>query len=624
MLQKIREKSQGVFAWVILIVICVPFALWGIQNYIGGASEDALVTVGDREFFQNDLNKAYQQYNQNLAGMKIDEAIIRQQATLKLVKDEVLLQHVHDQDLIISDKKAKEFIQGLEYFQVDGKFDKKRYKALLSAQRLSSEQFVQRIKQAQVMEQYQRGILSTSFATDYDIKQFFKIQNQKRSIHYMTVPVVAVTEAPKESAIQTYYQENQNRYQTTEKVSIEYIQLSLNDLAKKITLTDAQLKAFYEEQKDVYTTKERRKISHILFLFGKDGNDEAVLAKAQAAQKQLATKSFKVLAAEVSEDEGTAQKGGDLGLFEVGGLEASLEKVVTQLTLGQVSAPVKSSFGYHLLTVTKLVPVITKPFDEVKAEVTNALQRKSAETDFYEMAERLAEVSYENTENLTVAAETIGATIKKTELFSKETGKGIAQNPIIRAAAFSEDVLKGNNSESLEIGSDKVIVLRLSKHQPASVQPLATVKAGIITQLLTQKSQQHASNTATELKQQLLNGKDIQTLATEKALKLNTLDDLTRQNKLLASPINHAIFKAAKPSDNKPTFLTVALNTGEQYIIALNKVTEGILSNEDKKQLKLAKFNLAKMLGETTFEAVLANLQANADIVIKNNPSTEK
>ncbi|MCK5898520.1 MAG: SurA N-terminal domain-containing protein [Methylococcales bacterium] len=624
MLQKIREKSQGVFAWAILIVICVPFALWGIQNYIGGASEDALVTVGDREFFQNDLNKAYQQYSQKLAGMKIDEATVRQQATLKLVKDEVLLQHVRDQDLIISDEKAKEFIQGLEYFQVDGKFDNKRYKALLSAQQLSSSQFVQRIKQAQVMEQYQRSILSTSFATDYDIEQFFKIQNQKRNINYITIPVVPITVAPDEASVQKYYQENQNRYKTTEKISVEYIQLSLNDLAEKITLTDAQLKAFYEEQKETYTSKERRRISHILFSFGKDGNDEAVLATAQAAQKQLATKSFETLALEISSDEITAKKGGDLGLFEIGGLEESLEKAVTQLTLGQVSAPVKSSFGYHLLKVTELVPVATKPFEEAKAEVTKALQRKSAETDFYEMAERLAEVSYENTSSLTAAAETIGATIEKTDLFSKDSGEGIAQDPIIRAAAFSEDVLKGNNSESLEIGNDKVIVLRLSKHQPASVQPLETVKANIVTLLLTQKAQQQASNAAADLKQQLLDGKNIQTLATEKSLEVKSLNDFERQNKLLALPVNYAVFKAAKPSDNKPTILTVALNTGEQYIIALNKVTEGALTDEDKKQLKRAKFNIAKVLAETTFEAVLASLQANADIVIKDNPSTEK
>jgi peptidyl-prolyl cis-trans isomerase D len=622
MLQKIREKSQGVFAWVILIVICVPFALWGIQNYVGGASEDAVVTVGDREFFQNDLNKAYQQYSQNFAGMNIDEATLRQQATLKLVKDEVLLQHVHAQKLVISDQAAKKFIQGLDYFQVDGKFDNKRYKALLSGQRISSQQFVQRIKQAQVMEQYQRSILASGFATDHDIEQFFKIQNQKRSLEYLTIAVTPFTEPLSDELIQAYYQKNQANYQTLEQVSVDYIELSLNDLAETIKPTEAQLKAFYEEQKDLYTTKERRKISHILFSFGKDGNDEAVLAKAQLAQAQLTSKTFEALAAEVSDDKGTANTGGDLGLFEIGGLEESLEKVASQLKQGEVSAPVKSSFGYHLLKVTELMPVQSKSFEEVKVDVTKAFQRKSAETNFYETVERLTEVSYENTDNLTAAAEAIGKTVQKSALFSKEKGEGIAQEAAIRTIAFSEDVLAGNNSEPIELGTDKVLVLRLSEHQPSRVQPLAAVKQNIIDLLRQEKSLAQANNTAMALKKQLLSGKTLQALATENSLEMKTLVDLTRNNTLLPRQISHAVFKAAKPIDNKPTYLTAAVESGEQYVVVLKTVTEGILTEKDKNQLTIAKYNIAKVLGEATFNAVLDNLQADADIVMQEPLST--
>jgi len=617
MLLKIREKSQGVFAWIILVVICVPFALWGIQNYIGGASEDAIVTVDGKEFFQNDVNKAYQQYSQNFAGMNVDEATLRQQAMLKLVKDEVLLQHVREEGLVIPDAEARAFIQSLEYFQVDGKFDKSRYKTLLNAQQLSSTQFIQRIKQAQVMEQYQRSILASSFATQEDIELFFKIQNQQRDIDYLVIPLTPTTEIPSDEAINNYYQQHQDLYQTTEQVSIEYVSLSLDDLAQKIAVTDEQLHRFYENHKDLYSTKERRKISHILFSFGNDGNDEAVLAKAQAAQKQLATKTFEALAAEVSDDAITAKNGGDLGLFEMGGLEKSLEDAVSQLQLGEVTAPVKSSFGYHLLKVTELVGSETKPFDTVKAEVTKAFQRKEAETSFYEMAERLAEVSYDSPDNLTSAAETLGVDIQKTTLFSKDKGEGIASEAIIRAAAFSEDVLAGNNSESIELGSDKVIVLRVLQHQAASIRSLAEVKAQIIVALLRQQAQQQAVNTAIEIKTKLVAGQEIQTIATEKTLVVKSVTGLVRNNKELPWQVSQAIFKAAKPVDNKPTLLTVGLDTGEQYVVRISKVTEGVMSESDKKQLKLAQLNIAKAFGETTFDAVLNSLQANADVTIK-------
>ena len=618
MLLKIREKSQGVFAWIILIVICVPFALWGIQNYIGGASEDAIVTVDGKEFFQNDVNKAYQQYSQNFAGMNLDEATLRQQAMLKLVKDEVLLQHVRGEGLVIPDAEAKAFIQSLEYFQVDGKFDKSRYKTLLNAQQLSSTQFIQRIKQAQIMEQYQRSILASSFATTEDIELFFRIQNQQRDIDYLTIPLIPTTETPSDEAINNYYQQHQDLYQTREQVSIEYVSLSLDDLAQKIAVTDAQLNSFYEDQKDLYSTKERRKISHILFSFGKDGNDEAVLVKAQAAQKQLSTKTFEALAAEVSDDAITAKNGGDLGLFEIGGLEKSLEDAVSQLQLGEVTTPIKSSFGYHLLKVTELVASETKSFEQAKADVSKAFQRKEAETNFYEMAERLAEVSYENPDNLTIVADELGINIQKTELFSKDKGDGIADEAAIRAAAFSEDVLAGNNSESIELGSDKVIVLRVLQHQAENSRPLIEVKAPIIVALLKQQAQQQAVNTAIEIKKQLASGQEIQMIATEKTLAVKSMMGLVRNNKELPWQVNQAIFKAVKPVENKPTILTVGLDTGEQYVVLIHKVTEGVMSESDKKQLKLAQLNIAKAFGETTFDAVLNSLQANADVTIKS------
>lgn len=621
MLLKIREKSQGVFAWIILAVICVPFALWGIQNYITGASEEAIASVGDRDFFQNDVNRAYQQFSQNFAGMNIDEAALRQQALLKLIKDEVLLQHAQSEGLVIPDEEAKAFIKSLEYFQVDGKFDQKQYKALLNSQRLSSAQFVQRIKQSQVMEQYQRSILESGFTTQYDIDNFFKIQNQKRDIDYLTVTVPKITETPDDAAINDYYQKNQDAYQTVEQVSVEYVSLSLDDLGKQIEVTDKQLQAFYEEQKALYSTPERRKVSHILFAFTKDGNDDAVLSKAQAAQKELANKTFEMLAAEVSDDKVTAEKGGDLGLFEVGGLEKVLEDAVSKLKLGEVSAPVKSSFGYHLLKVTELVPGTVKPFESVKAEVTKALQRKEAETGFYETAEQLETLAYENPDNLNAAADAAGLKVEKTTLFSKEKGEGIAAEDKVRLAAFSEDVLAGNNSELIEMGNDKVVILRMLEHKPASVRPLEEVREEIIAAVQKEKAQQQAADTAAELKKQLASGKSIQDVASEKTLEVKTLAEMSRNNGDLPWQVSQAVFKAAKPVDGKPTVLSVALESGEQYVVSIKKVTEGEMSDSDKKQQPLAEKNIAKALGQATFDAVLESLQARADITL--NQGTE-
>jgi len=617
MLTKIREKAQGAFAWGILIIICVPFALWGIQNYLDTGEEAPVASVGDKDFFQRDVNKAYEQYSQNLQGMTIDEQTLKAQALEKLIKDEVLLQYVHANGLVTTDDAAREFIQSLPYFQVDGKFDDKRYKTMLNLQKMSSGEFVNRIKNALIMEQFQRSIIDSSFATKYDVESFFKIQNQQRDVDYVTVAVQKLAEQPAEEEIAAYYQQHQDLYQTPEQVSVEYIELSLEDIAKTIAVTDDKLKAFYEEQKDQYTTPERRKISHILFAINDKVDEKTALEKALKAQKELANKDFAAVAAEVSDDKLTAKTGGDLGLFNAGVMEKSFEDAASALKLGEVSNPVKSAFGYHLIKVTELVPGEIKPFESVKNEVTKAYQKAQAENAFYEAGETLTEMSYENPDNLKTVADALGVTIKKSALFTKDKGDSIAADEKIRNAAFTEEVLQGNNSTPIELGTDRLVVLRMLEHKPAAARELSDVKKDIVAVLLSDKAKQQAIETAKKIKTRLQAGEAIQTVAPENKLQVKTVAGLTRSKEDVPLPLSQAIFKAAKPVGGKPTVFIAELPAGEQVVVSLSKVKEGVMTEDDKKQMELATKNIAKAFGQTEFNALINSLQAEADISVK-------
>ncbi|HEY8037368.1 MAG TPA: SurA N-terminal domain-containing protein [Methylobacter sp.] len=617
MLTKIREKAQGAFAWGILIIICVPFALWGIQNYLDTGEEAPVASVGDKDFFQRDVNRAYEQYSQNLQGMTIDEQSLKAQALEKLIKDEVLLQYVHTKGLVTTDDTAREFIQSLPYFQVDGKFDEKRYKTMLNLQKMSSTEFVNRIKNALIMEQFQRSIIDSSFATKYDVESFFKIQNQQRDVDYITVAVQKLAEQPSEEDIAAYYQGHQDLYQTPEQVSVEYIELSLEDIAKTIAVTDDKLKAFYEEQKDQYTTAERRKISHILFAINDKTDEKTALEKALKAKQELANKDFAALAAEVSDDKLTAKTGGDLGLFNAGTMEKPFEDAASALKLGEVSNPVKSAFGYHLIKVTELVPGEIKPFDSVKNEVTKAYQKAQAENAFYEAGETLTEMSYEHPDNLKTVADALGVTIKKSNLFTKDKGEGIADNEKIRNAAFTEEVLHGNNSTPIELGTDRLVVLRLLEHKAAAARELKDVKQDIVTVLQADKAKQLTAEKAKQIKAKLQAGESIQAVAAENKLQVKTVSGLTRSKDDVPLPLSEAIFKAAKPVSGKPTVFIAELPAGEQAVVSLSKVKEGVMTEDDKKQLDLATKNIAKAFGQTEFNALVNSLQADADISVK-------
>jgi len=623
MLTKIREKAQGAFAWGILILICVPFALWGINNYLDTGKEAAVASVGDKDFYQRDVNKAYEQYSQNLQGLGIDEQAVKAQALQKLIKDEVLLQYVHAEGLVVTDDEARDFIKGLPYFQVDGKFSDKQFKSLLSSQRISSAEFVSRIKNALIMEQFQHSIVDSSFATQYDVESFFKIQNQLRDVDYVTVPVQPLKEQPTAEEISAYYQQHQDLYSTPEQVSVESVALSLEEIAKKVVVTDEKLKAFYEEQKDQFTTPERRKISHILFMVNDKITEKQALEKALKAKQDLASKDFSALAAEVSDDKLTAKKGGDLGLFNVGVMEKAFEESASTLKLGEVSNPVKSAFGYHLIKVTELVPGNIKPFDSVKNEVTLAYQKAQAENAFYEAGQKLTEMSYEHPDNLQTVADALNVTVQKSALFTKEKGEGIAADEKVRNAAFSEEVLQGNNSTPIELGADRLVVVRLLEHKVAAKRDLNEVKQDVAAVLSKEKAQLLTVQKAKQIKERLQAGESIQSVASENKLEIKAEKGLARGKNKLPEQLSEAVFKAAKPVGGKPSVFIAVLPSGEQVLVSLTKVTAGIMSEDDKKQMELAKKNIANAFGQTEFNQVLNSLQVEADVEINTKAQVQ-
>jgi len=617
MLLEIREKVHGVFASVILVFMCVLFGLWGIQNYLGGGKETPVVSVGDKDFFQNDVNQAYQQYVQNLGGMKFDEETVRRQALAKLVRDEVLLQYVQDEKLLVTDDTAKEFIKTLEYFKKDGKFDKGQYQSLLGSQGMSSDEFIGRIKKALLMEQFQRSIVDSSFIPQAEITALFKIQNQKRDLEFLTVPVKVVTEAPSDDEIAAYYQQHQDAYQSEEQVAIDYVELDLNKLAAEVKANEEQLKAYYEEQKALFTTKERRKISHILFAFTKDpAADDKALQRALQAQEALKTQDFAKLAAEISDDKVTAKNGGDLGLFNVGVMEKSFEEAAANLKLGEVSAPVKSAFGYHLIKVTELIPGEIKPYDAVKAELLKSYQKAQAENTFNGLAEKLTEVSYENPDSLDAVAKLLGVAVNKTGMFSREHGEGVAGDDKVRLAAFSEDVLKGVNSEPIEVGADKLVVLRMQSHLPATVKELKVVKAQVIAALQREKALSQAQTTADQVKADLLAGKPIAQLAESYHLPLKKITGLSRTGNELPPAVTMALFKSPKPQAGRPSVVVIDEPVGGKIIASIEKITDGEITEADKDKQAAIEKNIETTLGKAQLEAVINALQAKADIKI--------
>ncbi len=628
MLQTIRDRAQGILAWTILILITVPFALWGIGNYFDTGKEKPIATVGKREFFERDLLRLYeQQYARFLSQGSYSEQELKQQALDQLINDELLFQAALAKKLAVSDTQVAQFIRSLPFLQTNGHFDEEKYQRLLATEGLSSDQFIAQVRRSLLLEQLGQGIVNSSFVSDHEAETFYKLQNQRRKIAYFILPLSEQEATVSAEEIRAYYEQHQDQFKTPEQVAVDYLSLSSAAIAKSIEPTEEELRRHYEEQQQAFTTPEQRHIRHILIAISPDATPQQkqqALAKALEIKQRLEQgEDFSELAKQFSEDPGSKAQGGDLGFIKKGLLEKNFEDAAFALPEGKISDPVETPFGYHLIQVIAIKPAVPQPFEAVREQIRQDIQHQEAEARFYELAEKLAQLVYENPHSLEPAANALGLKIESTGLFTRNQGEGIAADAKIRAAAFSEEVLAGNNSEPIETENGTLIALRIRQHLPAKQRPLEEVSDEITILLRKQKARQITETRAKEWLAKLESGAKLEEIANQVKTTVKVAE-LTRSDTPIPEIENDtsAIFRAPRPQPDRPVFLQIPLADGRQVLVQVLAVDDGnynSLSLEEKKRLRT---NLAQMFGLITFKEYQAQLRDKAKVKI-NWPAAE-
>jgi len=625
MLQAIRDKAHGIFAWAMLVLVGIPFALWGINNYFDGGQEKPVAVVGDREIFERDVNRAYENLVARLGSSDYDEKQVRHEALEQLINDELVTQNARAHDLTVSDADIRAHVQTQPFFQSAGKFDPEKLKSVLAGQGMTPPQFTAQLAKQLVDEQYVRGVIDTAFVTKRQLEDFYKLRNQERQIEYLTLPLKNYDGDIADKDIEAYYNGNKSQFQTPEKLSVDYLAVSLDDVAGGFQVTEDELKAQYEEQKAQFGTPEKRKVSHILIGadMDKEGEAKAALAKAEALRQRLdKSEDFAKLAKEASDDKESGAKGGDLGFVNKDAMDPNFTSAAFALSKGEVSQPVKTPFGYHLIKVTELVPATTKSFEEVRAELAKNYQRTAAENKFYEAKQKLDELSFEHNDSLEPVAKALNLKIAQTGLFTREVGEGPAAEAQVRSAAFTPEVLDGKNSAAVEIGTDKVYVLHMKEHQPAADKPLAEVKQDIIGKLRTQRAQEAARKQAEQLAAEVKQGKSLAELAKPLGVAVSKGTVKLAGKSELPQALISAVNKAPLPKGGKPVPSVATLENGSQVLFVLSEVKDGTVASVDPKELDMAKDYLAKNAGQAELNAFLGQLREQTKVKI--NAVTDK
>ncbi len=632
MLEFIRTRAQSWIAWIIVGFIVITFALWGVSNYLTGAKEQPVAEVNGVAISKAQVHSDYLRQRQRLQEMLgenfrpdlFPEQQMKQRIVQELIERELIVGAAGEAGFRISDKFLVDFLHAIPQFQESGRFSNAAYERALRLQGMMPGYFEQMLRRDLVAQQYIDGIMKTEFVTSFEEDQYQRLQNQKRDIGYIVVPLAHYMESVvvENGEIEKYYNENSQRYRIPEQVSIDYLELNIADIQQAIEVSDDELRSRYESQKLNYRTPEERRARHILITLDDDADEQAVKAaedKLNAIRERVAGgESFADLAREFSQDPGSAKDGGDLGFFGLDVMDETFEKTAFALQKGEVSVPVRSAFGMHLIKLEDIRGGETKSFDEVSEQLRQEIRREQAEQRFFDKAELLANLTYEHPDTLETAASELDMQVKQTMMFSRQGGEGIAANPKIVGAAFSEDVLNGgNNSEVVELDNTHLVVLRVNEHQEETAQPLEQVSEDIRADLKVLKAREAADKATAYMLARLKEGEAPQQLAEEVGTEWAQVEALERQAKdtELDPAIIMTSFRMPRPAAEGVTvYERVNTRTGDYALIGLSHVVDG------DAQAEAASAELAKIrdaYSEAAYIAALSSLRARGDIAIQ-------
>ncbi|WP_252272961.1 SurA N-terminal domain-containing protein [Pseudomonas subflava] len=615
MLQNIRDNSQGWIAKTIIGVIVVLMALTGFDAIIQSTSNSRnAAEVNGEEISLDSLNAAVdtqrrqliQQFGRDFDASLLDDKLLRKTALDALIERRLLLQGAHDAGMGFSDASLDQLILQTPAFQVEGKFDATRFDQVLQQQGMTRMQFRQRLKEDVLVSHLQATLAGSNFVTDTELQAFVGLDKQTRDFASRTIAANAEAVALTDDEVKAYYDQHPDRFMSSEQVVVDYVELKKDSFFDETEASDEELQALY--QKEIANLAEQRRGAHILVEVNDKLSDEEAKAKLeQAAERLKKGEDFAALAKELSQDPGSASNGGDLGFAGPGVYDPEFEKALYALKKDEVSAPVRSAFGWHLIKLLDVQSPEVPSFESLKAKLERDVKAQQVEQRFVEAAKQLEEASFEASD-LSQPAQELGLQVQTSGAFGREGGEGVAANRQVVQAAFSAEVLEdGANSGAIELDPDTTIVLRVKEHKKPALLPLEEVSVGIRETLAREKAAEAAKAQGESLIASLRKGE-----GSGEGWKV--VQAAGRSQDGVAPEVLQKLFRMAKPGeDGKPTYAGVSLNNGDYVVLRLDGVSQAEAELSDEEKTSYRRF-LASRAGQQDFAAYRQQLKEQAEV----------
>ena len=623
MLQDIRDNSQGVISKVIIGVIIAVFALFGVQYFIGDLiTLPPVAEVNGEEITESQLQAETQQFLNSIgAGIdSIDQELLEQIALNQLIEQVILRQSTEDASMAISSNEIDRQILQTEAFQIDGVFNSDLAVRTMAAQFLNVPQYRAFLRQQLLLVQMANAYSSSNFVTKAELNKVAELTGQTRDFRYISITLGARTlgTAISNNEIAAYYEANTDNFIEEESVLLDYVVLSKNQIAEEIQVDEAQLRAQYESEREAYEGSSEKRAAHILFEVGADRGEDDALALAGAARQRIVDgEDFGALALEFSSDVVSAEEGGDIGYTDGSAFPLEIEEVLESLTLNELSGPVVTEFGVHLVKLTEDSENLFQPYEEVAERIERDLKSAEVELIYGERLGNLSNLAFETGDLLTISEE-LNLVILQSEPIGRSGGSAIFANQALITAAFSDEVLlEGNNSDVIELDTEQAVVLRVREFTEAAVQPLQEVQPEIAVILRTEMEKDEVQELGNRLLAAAVAGEGLDELLVENELGWIVEEAVERIAFTANREIINKAFEMQRPT-SEAVLATITLDNGTFVLLELNQVQPGAIDSLEEDELITLTDTLASSLGNSDFEAFLNNLKGNADIQLRD------
>ena len=490
MLDAIRKHTTGWMAKVILALITVPFALFGIDSYLNQAGRDVAVAKvnGDKISIQEYSNAIDNVRNRMQAEGKVDRALLDSPQLKQSVLDGLITRRLVNAEIRkahfkISDEQLSQHILGMPEFQENGKFSEEIYQKTLAQNKMTATKFENDRRTELLTQQARDGLAALVSIPKGVAEQTLQFAYQQREVsaaEIKTAQFISQVKVTPEQ-VKAYYELHKDKFVVPEQVKLEFAMLSAASYVAQMKVDDKEIKDFYDANSAKFQSDEQRHARHILIAAGTT-DKEKTAAKAKAAdilaQLRKAPKSFEALAVKYSQDPSGA-KGGDLGTFGRGAMVKPFDDAVFSMKVNQISDLVESEFGYHIIRLDGISGQNTS-FDSLKLQIKGELSWQKAQAKYAELADDFSNTVYEQSGSLKPAADKFGLQLQTSGWLSRDDGAKFFKNEKLMNSVFSDTVMKEKrNTEAIEVSPNNMMSARVVDYKASAPRSFDEVKGGI-------------------------------------------------------------------------------------------------------------------------------------------------